>query len=99
MALERNVCFRLPYELRMQALALCETHGIGLSELLRGLLLRALGEPGLAGLDEGYMQARRLAIRMTHQLVETASRDLPDTYEEAVARFGLAGPGVPDEIG
>ncbi len=95
--LGKNICFRLPDELRHAALAHCEALGVGLSELMRELLLRELGSPTIAArFDEGYMQGRRLAVRAMHQIVASAAEMLPETYEEAVARFGLAGPGVPD---
>lgn len=94
----KNVCFRLPIELRQQAAGMAEALGVTLSELMRGLLLKELGHPALVGVDEGYQAGRRLAIQMVHKImasaVASASDMLPETYEEAVARFALAGPGV-----
>lgn len=94
----KNVCFRLPIELRQQVTAMAENLGVTLSELMRGLVLKELGQPALVGVDEGYQAGRKLAIQMVRKIIASATASahdmLPDTYEEAVARFALAGPGV-----
>lgn len=94
----KNVCVRLPVELRQQVAAMAEALGVTLSELIRGLILKELGQPALVGVDEGYQAGRRLAIQMVRKIIASATASandmLPETYEEAVARFALAGPGV-----
>lgn len=88
----KNVCFRVPVGLREQAEALALTLGVSISELMRALLLKELGQPALVGVDQGYEQGRRLALHMLQKILGSAVQMLPDTYEEAVHRFGLASP-------
>jgi antitoxin component of RelBE/YafQ-DinJ toxin-antitoxin module len=94
----KNVCVRLPVELRQQVTALAQNLGVTLSELMRALILKELNEPSLIGVDQGYEAGRRLAIQMVRKIMSAAATNiadmLPETYEEAVARFALAGPGV-----
>lgn len=92
----KNVCFRLPDEMRAFVAGMAETMEITISEYVRGLVLREMQQPSLLGPDEGYRAGRKLALRAMHEMLKSAGEMLPETYEEAVARFRLAGPGVED---
>jgi len=84
--------FRIPAEIETQVAALAESQGITVSEFCRALVLQAItGQT--PSVDEGYMQARGLAIQLAHKLISNAADDLPESYEEARARFDLSGPG------
>lgn len=89
------VGFRLGPELRAQIEQICVTHGITLSEWIRSACVAALGNTamGLGGVEEGYAQARGLATQLAHSLINHARDLLPPTYEEFLARYGIAGPG------
>lgn len=88
---------RIPVDWYEQILAVCDANGITLSEFVRGVIKPALDglPPGsfhLGGLDEGYRQGRALASKIAHGLLENALASLPDTYEEAVARYDINNP-------
>jgi len=89
------VGFRLAADMRAQIEQICLTHGITLSEWIRSACVAALGNTamGLGGVEEGYAQARGLATQLAHSLINHARDLLPSTYEEFLARYGIAGPG------
>lgn len=97
---EKNICFRPTAEMRQYVAGMAEHFGVTMSEYVRSLLQREMNQPALMGPDEGYKAGRKLALRAMHQMIMSAGEMLPETYEEAVARFGLAGPGieVPDLV-
>lgn len=83
---------RMLPEMRAHAEQLAEQQGMSLSEWLRILIHNAItGE--LPNVDDAYRSARGIAIQLAHTLISNAVRDLPDTYEEAVARYQMGGPG------
>jgi hypothetical protein len=91
-AAERGMlCFRLPPDLRNQVEIMVQSQGITLSDFYRSLTLSALGgESGFAGgVSEGYAHARALAGQLARLVVEQAHENLPDTFEEALARLGI----------
>lgn len=81
------ICFRLPPDLRTAAENFVAEHGITLSEWCRILMAQALGQ-GVT-VDEGYMQGRALGWQVARALLTSASQQLPSTYAEAIARFGI----------
>ncbi len=68
-----------------------QSQGITLSDFYRALTLSALGgEGGFAGgVTEGYAHARALSVQLARQLLEQAHANLPETFEEALARLGI----------
>lgn len=91
---DKNICFRPTVEMRQFVAGMADHFGITLSEYVRGLIQREMAQPTLTGPDAGYEAGRKLALRAMHQMIMSAGEMLPATYAEAVARFGLAGPGV-----
>jgi hypothetical protein len=79
---------RIPFELRAQIIALAGSQGISLSEYVRAALTAAVGGNYAPGSDEGYRQAKGMAIQIAMHLITGAllqARDsLPATYEEAL---------------
>lgn len=78
----------------------CEANGISVSEYIRGLIEANLNNmpPGTLMLDvnAGYRQARALASRIAHAMINQAAELVPDSYEEALVRYhGLSSPGRP----
>ena len=91
---DKLICFRVPPDLRRAIEEAIAPMGIGISEFMRDLAIRAVhAAPGLVGPDAGYLQGRAFAIQLAHATIEHARGLLPETFEEAIARFGLAGPG------
>lgn len=91
---EKNICFRPTVEMRQFVAGMADHYQITISEYVRGLIQREMSQPALAGPDAGYEAGRKLVLRAMHQVIAAAGEMLPATYEEAVARFGLAGPGI-----
>lgn len=92
------ISFRLPADQAEQLRAIIDASGISTSEWMRGLVQMFLGSDpasGFAGVfsgaSVGYMQARQLALTIAHALIDQAKHNIPATYDEAVARFGLVG--------
>lgn len=84
---------KLPPELRAELEEVCLQQGITISEYVRAAILMAM-HGGFNGIDEGYKQGRALAIRMAHGMLTFAEQQMPASFEEYVARFGLEGPGA-----
>lgn len=87
---------RVPEEWLPQIDALASTLGVTRSEWLRGLIAAALdggpqGAIALGGVDEGYKQARAFASQLATSMLALAADMMPETYEEAVARYGVKG--------
>lgn len=84
------VGIRIPSDWDAQIRARCQAAGITLSDFIRHAIANALGES-----DEAYVYgiARHLAMQLAFKSLEAANAQLPATYEEAVARFGII-PGV-----
>jgi hypothetical protein len=89
---DKLINFRIPIDWVMQINEICEANGITFSEWGRAAFVAAINNtPGdlvITGSD-GYQQARRLAAKLAHELIDVAKDNLPATYEEAVARFGF----------
>lgn len=79
-------CVRIPPDQR----ALLEHHaqagGLSLSDLIRTILMAYF--QGQAGSTDGYLHARALGTHIARRALSEALNNLPDTYEEAVERFG-----------
>lgn len=88
---------RIPLDWHDQIRAIADHNGITASEFLRAAISAALqsmpGDLRLTNVD-GYKQARSLASKMAHEMLDIAKVQLPDTYEEAVARYGLTPHGT-----
>lgn len=92
------ISFRLPADQAERLHMVISQSGISTSEWMRGLVQMFLGtdpSTGFAGVfsgaSVGYMQARQLALTIAHALIDQAKHNIPTTYDEAVARFGLVG--------
>ena len=89
--------FRVPVEVRQQLLQLCAMQGMSLSDYCRSILVAALNGTGyLAGVDEGYTQARSLAAQLARYMLDHARATLPETYAEAHALGIFNGAGPPE---
>lgn len=86
------ICLRLPPDMLAMTKDLCAAQNISVSEWIRMLINDAL-HGNVPDVNEGYMQARALALKLSHELLRRATEMLPPTYEEAQMYFGLAGPG------
>lgn len=79
---------RIPFELRAQIIALASVQGISLSEYVRAALTAAVGGNYAPGSDEGYRQAKGMAIQLALLLLSQACMQarerLPATYDDAV---------------
>mgnify|MGYP001590339915 CR=1 FL=1 len=98
---DKLINFRIPIEWHDEIRAITDHNGITMSEFCRAAIDAALrGVPGDLVLSEidGYKQARLLASKMAHELLDIARSGLPDTYEEAVARYGFT-PHGPEHNG
>jgi hypothetical protein len=84
---------RMPPEIRAQAIAIAESHGLTLSQWLRdiigGAVINYSGGGELKGfIDAVYAKAKPLAIRMALLLTRQAGAALPETYDEFAAMYG-----------
>lgn len=86
------ICFRPTPAQRAAIVEVATAHGITMSEYLRMLVEQQLTS-GMFQVDEGYMEARSLALKLAHEVLRRAMEMLPQNYEDAVPYFGLAGPG------
>lgn len=86
------ICLRISDEMRALAGEVATAQGVTLSEWIRVLMTEALYGNG-PDINAGYIQARGLALKLSHELLRRATELLPPSYEEAVMYFGLAGPG------
>lgn len=83
---------RIPIEWHEEINAITTHNGITVSEFLRSCIRAGLdGVPGQLAftVEDGYKQARALATKMAHEMLDIAKVQLPDSYEEAVARYGM----------
>jgi predicted DNA-binding protein len=88
----RLINIRIPDEWYAQIKQFSDENNITLSEYIRGLIAANLegmpsGMLSLGGFQEGYQQARALASKLAHGMLGEAQRLLPDSYEEALARY------------
>ena len=88
---DEYIGFRLPAPLALQARAAAESLQMNLSEWLRVVVDQAVNGT-VPSIDEGYKQARALAIQLATQLLQTALANMPDSYDEALARTTMGGP-------
>lgn len=96
---DKIINFRIPVEWIEQIGQICAANGITFSEWGRAAFFAALeNTPGnLVFTDaDGYKQARALASKLAHAMLERAQLELPDTYEEAAARYGFDGTALRD---
>lgn len=77
------MCVRLPEDLDAAVRALAESEGISPSEVLRSAVHQRVYSQ-IPSVDEGYKQARGLAIQFAHEAVNLAAEQIPDSYEEAM---------------
>jgi len=82
------ICIRLQPEMNALVREVVSAHSISLSEWIRILIQNALY--GVSPhVDEGYIQARALAIKLAHDLLRRAEATMPPTFEDAIVYFGL----------
>lgn len=86
------ICFRPTPIQRAAIVEVANAHGITMSEYLR-MLVESQLTSGIFQVEEGYMEARGLALKLAHELLRRAQEMLPQSYADAVPYFGLAGPG------
>ena len=80
----RPIAVRLPADLVAAVDHACAEHDISPSELIRGIVSQwAYGKTQLAGPDEGYAQARDMAVQIAHAAVQQALEALPDSHSGA----------------
>lgn len=92
--MHQPICIRLPPEMDMLAREIVAAQSITLSEWVRMLIHNAI-YGHTPNVNEGYMQARTLALKLASEMLRRAGELLPQDYDEAVTYFGLAGPGRP----
>jgi hypothetical protein len=83
------VAFRLAPDVRAAVDEYCIQHGVTLSELYRSLTDGFLSGTIAPGGPEGYKQARATAVQLAQVLLAQAAETMPDSFDEAVARYGL----------
>lgn len=92
---------RIPVEMYEAMHAVATHNGITLSEFIRACLDAGLrGVPGdLRFTDaDGYRAARSLATKLAHEMLDIAKAQMPESYEEAAARYGFT-PHAPEHDG
>lgn len=87
----KMTCVKLSPEVRAAVDGYCNEHGLQLSEFLRGLINMWFEGQISPGSIEGYIQAKATAIRLAEILIAEAARALPQTLDEANARYALTG--------
>lgn len=85
------VGFRLAPETRAAVEQYCLANGITITDLYRSLTEMLLSGQITPGTIEGYTAGRKMAIQLAGILLAQAANALPETLEEAQARFGLVG--------
>jgi len=90
----KPICIRLPPEMETITREIVAAQSITLSEWVRMLIYNAI-YGNTPDVNEGYMQARTLALKLATEMLRRANEMLPQNYDEAVSYFGLAGPGRP----
>lgn len=89
---DRIINVRIPIEWHEEIAALVDHNGITASEFLRQCIRAGLdGRPGELEftVEDGYKQARSLGVKLAHEMISIAATQMPESYEEAVARYGL----------
>jgi hypothetical protein len=78
------ICVRLPEDLDVAIRTRGAAEGLSPSEMLRSIITQwAYGST--PSVDEGYRQARSIAVRLAHEAIARAFDQLPEGYEEALA--------------
>ena len=100
---DRLVTFRVPPEWEPTIESICQEHNITRSEYIRGLIAANLegmppGMISLGGFNEGYQQGRALATKLAYGMLNEASKLIPSTYEEAIARYPAMALGRPKQV-
>lgn len=83
--------FRVSPEIRAAVDQYCQAHGITITDLYKSLTEALLAGQISPGSIEGYRAGRSMAIQLAGILIAQASAALPETLEEAQARFHLVG--------
>lgn len=89
---DRYFGVRMPPDLHAAIIAASEAMAVTPSEWVRLACSQMLAGAQFVASDVGFLQARGLAIRMAYGMLEMARAQLPDTIEEAIARFGAPQP-------
>jgi hypothetical protein len=84
-------CFRLAPEVRAALDHYCLANNVSVTEFYRSMtdafLTGAIGP----GAIDGYKQGRSMAVQLAGALLQRAALELPETLEEAIARYGIVG--------
>ncbi len=86
MAEDNMLCLRIPLEVRAQLELTSTQLTMSISAVVRQLLMREFGADG--SIDPMYAQSRQTAAWLARAAIEQALGQLPETYEEALARYG-----------
>jgi hypothetical protein len=88
----KPVCLRLQADLEAFVRDIAASQGITVSEWIRLLISNAVYGQA-PDVDAGYNQGRAFGLKLAHEMIRKAAELMPQTHEEAVVYFGLAGPG------
>jgi len=89
---DRIINVRIPIEWHEEIAVLVTHNGITASEFYRACIRAGLdGHQGQLQftIEDGYKQARSLGVKLAHEMVSIAAAQMPESYEEAVARYGM----------
>lgn len=84
MAKEHTICVRLDEELDAMLRARCGAEGLQISEVVISLLRQWLTGV-VPTVDDGYRQAKGIALLAARLAIGLAANNLPQTYDEALA--------------
>lgn len=84
-------CFRLSPDQHQAIREYCLANGTSVTDLYKALTEAVLNGTIAPGPAEGYRQARELAMKLALAMLTRAQDELPETLDEAIARYGLIG--------
>lgn len=84
-------CFRLAPEIHHGIREYCVVNGTTVTDFYRAITEAVLSGQLAPGPAEGYKQARELAPKLCLEMLARAQAEMPETLDEAIARYGLIG--------
>lgn len=88
---KQMTCFRLAPEVRAALDHYCLANNVTVTEFYRSMTDAFLSGAIGPGAIDGYKQGRSMAVQLAGALLQRAALELPETLEEAIARYGLVG--------
>ncbi len=80
------LCVRLPPDLHAAVDSAATEAGVSTAEWIRDILFRVVYSAP-PGVEEGYMQGRRVGLQIARLAIHEAWNQMPDNIEDAMAKL------------